>query len=451
MAYNQITFAQAKDRLSRLLNDSGKVFWTDAELGRYIREALRTWNCAAQYYKERGTFNTTNGQAFYDLGPNLTGTGAVLLLDRTTSDVDIINDICDALMEQTPFPLGTWRGTDKFDMPSVLKAIEQARDQFLYATSSVVYNTTQVSVAPPANGRIVLADQNVADVRRVDWKSNTDNRYRQLWREDEWSLLSTRPSWDVTAEEPEAYSIALTHALSLQLAPVPINGGTLDLIVVKNGVDLLGLGSTLEIPTDFSWAIKYGALSILLNEDGQVRDAERTAYCQRRWQEAIAIANGWYGTVMYASLNGTPGQISTLMELDSCNPLWRNTTGTPDTIAMEGWNMIAISPVPNGSYSVTCDVIRNAPIPSLDADFLDLGKEYVDGVIGYAQHLASFKMGGQEFGATETLVKDFYDNAMAYNNELKANGTFIEILEGRARREAEYRPPFVAGAQNGNS
>lgn len=446
MSYSQLTFAQAKDRLSRLLGDSGKVFWTDAELGRYIREALRTWNCASQYYKSKGTFATTNGQAFYDLGSLVTGSGGTLLLGRTVLDTDIISEICDVLIEIPPFPAGTWIGTDKFDMPSILKAIEEARDQFLYATNTIVNITTQSIVSPPSVGRMVLTNENISDIRRIDWFSKTDNKYRQLWREDEFALLSTAVTWDTTADEPYAYSIAVTDNLTIQLAPIPINGGTLEMLTVDNGGDLAGTGTVLQIPTDFSWAIKYGALSILLNEDGQVRDPERVAYCQQRWQEALALAKGVSGTVLYTALNGVSKHIASLMELDSCSPGWRNTTSTPEIVALDSWNIMAISPVPNGVYSVTCDVIRNAPIPTLDADFIDLGKEYIDPVIGYAQHLASFKMGGAEFSVTQQLMQDFYEAAMAYNSELLANADFIKLLEGRARRENEYRPAFVMDA-----
>ena len=70
--------------------------------------------------------------------------------------------------------------------------------------------------------------------------------------------------------------------------------------------------------------------------------------------------------------------------------------------------------------SITVDVVRNAPVPIADGDFVQLGREELDAVLDYAAHLACFKMGGAEFQATMRGLANFRRLALVRNERLAA-------------------------------
>lgn len=438
MPYEQMIFSQARGRVAALLGDPNLVFFSPAEVTRALWEAFRTWNSAAQYWRARGSFVTASDDTFIDLGPKVQS-GSQFYLQRTVQDSDIVASVCDALMEAQPV-FGSWAGTDKFTMSDVLSAIEDAANEFLVRSSCVVHHVTQAETIPPPVGRVVLDDENISDIRRLDWKDTPTEAYRQLWRTDEWALNSTRRLWSTDATDPESYAITSTPQLSVQLAPVPLNGGELDMLVVKNNADLTGLGVVVDVPNDFAWAVKWGALARLLNQDGQVRDPERAAYCQQRFDEAVAIATGSAASVLQLEVNGVPLPVESIFDLDSTRPGWRNAGGQPDQVGLCGLNMLALAPRADGVYAITCDVVTNAPLPT-DIEYVDIGKEFIDPVLNYAQHVLSFKMGGPEFAATGRYLQELYDAAMSYNAKLRANGQFYDVTQARATREKVERPP----------
>ena len=437
MPYEQIIFSQAKSRVAALLGDPNMVFFASDEVARALYEAFRTWNSVAQYWRARGSFNTASDDVFIDMGPVLQS-GSQYYLQRNIQDSDIVSSVCDALMESQPV-FGSWTGTDKFTMSDVLGAIEDATNEFLVRTSCVTHHVTQAATIPPPVGRVVLDDEDISDIRRLDWKDTPAGTYRQLWRTDEWALNATRRFWSTDASDPESFAVTSTPQLSVQLAPVPLNGGELDMLVINNNATLTGLGTVVDIPNDFAWVVKWGALARLLNQDGQVRDPERAAYCQQRFEEGVAIATASAASVLQLEVNGVPVQVESVFDLDSTRPGWRNSSGQPDQVGLCGLNMLALAPRSNGVYSIVADVVTNAPLPT-DLEYVDLGKEFMDTVTNYAQHVLSFKMGGPEFQATDRYRKELYDAALAYNAKLRANGQFYDVTQARATREKVERP-----------
>ena len=211
MPYEQILFSQARGRVASLLGDPGMVFYAPAEITRALYEAFRTWNSAAQYWRARGSFNTAADDTFVDLGP-VVQSGTQFYLQRTLQDSDIVASVCDALMEAQPV-FGSWAGTDKFTMSDVLSAIEDATNEFLVRSSCITHHVTQTETIPPPVGRVVLDDEDISDIRRLDWKDTPTDTYRQLWRADEWSLNATRRLWSTDASDPESFAITSTPSL----------------------------------------------------------------------------------------------------------------------------------------------------------------------------------------------------------------------------------------------
>lgn len=433
MAYAWITFAAAKMQLAGLLGDSGNVFWTDTELGLYIQEALRTWGALTLYWKERGAYTGVAGTAFFDLPTELPN-----LLGYTVTDRDTVTLIQYHLLE-TPTDGSVWSGTDQFTLTDVTNALNRRRDQFLVETGTVLSRFTSVIIVP-VTGRVSL-DDDVMDVMRMAWIDGPTGDYSQLYREDEWSISTANQTWFQNPATPATYSVSVTPPLSLQLSPPPIAGGTLDIVATRAGTTLnpAAANTVLGVPDDFAWVIKWGALADLLGQDGQGTDPLRTAYCEQRWQEGISAAK-LYTSVMQTQVNDVTVYTDSLFALDTARPGWQNDQDTPDMAVMAGLNLQAFSPVPDVNAGISVDVVRRAPVPTADGDFLQVGREELEAILGYAQHLASFKMQGEDFVETSVHYQRMMRLAALKNDRLRANARQFQALTDRTKIEERERP-----------
>lgn len=432
MAYANVTFAQAKAQLALMLGDPTNVFWTDAELGVYITEALRTWGAASMYWKERGTFATVASTPFYALQTQLP-----TQLGYTVTDQNIVAAIQYQLLE--PSTGNSWPGTDQFTLATVTNAIQRRRNQFLVETGAVLTHGTQI-IAPLALGRFAL-DDTVIDVRRAAFQAVLSTDWTTLWRADEWAIgANFAMTWVQNPGTPAVYSVSVTPPVTIQIAPAPTAAGTLDLLTVEVGAALdPTAGVVLGIPDDFSWVVKWGALADLLGADGQARDPQRAEYCQKRWEDGIALAR-IYTSIMQLQVNDVAVYTCSLQELDAGNPTWQQTEGSPTVGALAGLNMLALSDVPDGVYGISADVVRKAPVPAADGDFLQVGQEELDAILRYAEHVAAFKMAGDEFLGTIPQYEGLMKAAMVSNERLRANARNFNVLTDRAKVEESRRP-----------
>lgn len=424
-----MTLGDLNSALLTRLGDAD-AFWPSAERVLYLQEALRTWNATAQFYRDRSVFQTVAGTAFYDLSTKLPA-----LLGRTITDTAIVELIEYHLIEP-PTP-AAWTGTDQFTLAAVTGAVERRRDQFLLETGIVLTHPAP-TVSAPGTGRVAL-DGQVIDVRRAAWKSATGT-YTHLWRDDEHNLNAYARGWSVNPDTPAVYSMIATPPWRMQIAPVPADVGELDLLTVQIGATLNpAAGVLLGVPDDFAWVVKWGALADLLGEDGPARDTARAAYCETRWREGISLARLAAG-VIQAEINGSPVFPCSVNDLDAGYPGWQTSSGAPDVVAAAGLNIIALADVPDGVYSVTLDVVRNAPIPAVDGDTVTIGREEMDVIVDYAQHLACFKMGGAEFEATVPCYERLLRLAAVHNDRLRAQAQNFGPLSKLALRQGKQEP-----------
>jgi len=440
MAYSYLNFAQAKTQLSEMLGDTGEVYYQDAEIGIYIQESLRTWGAASMYWRERGVFNTSANQPFYLLQNEFPA-----LLAYTVTDTQLMTEIQYQLLE--PATGTSWTGSDQFSFDQITNAMQRRRNQFMVETGAVLNHPTS-GIAPLPFGRFPL-DDTVIDVRRAAFQPVGGADWVTLWRQDEWSMgANTAMTWPQTPATPQAYSIAASPPVTLQLEPPPNINGTLDMVTVEDPGDLdpsSPNGTLLFIPDDFVWVVKFGVLADLLGADGQARDQDRAQYCLQRWQEGIQLAN-IYTSIIQLQLNDVPLYVCSLQELDSGSYNWRNTTGTPTVGALAGLNLLVLAGdgssggIPDGVYGVSADVVRSAPVPVADSDLIQVGREELDSILRYAEHLAAWKMAGTEFMATMPHYQGFMRGAMLYNNRLRANARNFNVLKDRATLEDSRRP-----------
>jgi len=440
MPYSFITWSQLKQQLAGRLSITltATSYWADTELGLILAEALRTYGSITQFWKERGVFNTVSGTAFYDLTVQLPS-----LLGMTITDRDMILQLQYALMEnQAISSQSSWLGTEQFTLDDLTQALQRRRNQLLVETGIMLTNS-QPAVPPSPIGRVPLSE-NVIDVRWASWVGLSDAGaavYRQLQRSDEFGLNAFSRGWALNAGRPTQYSVAITPPVSLQLAPPPNDVGSLDMLSVNAGANFNPSVSAtlLGIPDDLSWVLKWGALADLFGRAGMSQDLLRAQYCEMRWRQGVEIAR-MQSPLMNAQIQGVDVQISSLEDFERFDQTyWRNTSDQPTKVGVCGYNMIALSKVPNGIYSVTGDIARKAPIPVVDGP-VQMSQEELDVILDYAEHVAVSKQGGSTLTDSMPLMNNFYRMASIRNQRMRANAAFFEALGDRAIRPKEQHP-----------
>jgi hypothetical protein len=188
--------------------------------------------------------------------------------------------------------------------------------------------------------------------------------------------------------------------------------------------------------------VKFGALADLLGGDGPAADPARAAYCEKRWQEGLMLAK-MAQSVMFLWVNDTPAYSESLDSVDSNRILWQNYSGIPFMGAMAGLNLLAMVDPPGGQFGVTIDCVQNAIVPVNPGDYIQVGREELAAILGYAQHLAQFKCGGAEFQNSFKWHERIMSLAGTYNSKLKAQTQ--PALTDRASTEKRRRPVILQG------
>lgn len=483
--YRSVTQGQAISMLADRLEDKGNVFWSEDELWLYIAEALRTWQAYTSWYKTPVQLNPnaflsqSTGAVWYDLS-EIYGMGYTVTYGQ--------------MADMISYHLLEFPATSQFPYDVVQYAVQQRLNRFKADSGIVVdYMLQSVGLHEPVNwdvgmkwddippvrwadspgGRATLVD-GLVDIRRV---AHIDDLgvIRTLWRANEWDMNSFAYNWMTTPGPPKVYSTAATAPLLMQLAP-PVQDGVLEILAITQGVQLTTRDVLLEIPDDFCWGVKWGALADLLSADGEAKDVARAQYCQARYQECVELAKS-FPSIVNARSNKRTVWVGSVNELDSFASGWQNNPVTT-AIGMAGRNLIAVSsvfgkidfdivpnyPLPQMPESPTIQppstvwggavwnsgfkwdtgkqwghvapvVLPPTPIPPLPQTYyLNVPPDVMHAVLGYAQHLASWKMGGDEFFATEQQRADFVALAAMWNSRLRQLNFFNESMRAPASK-----------------
>jgi len=441
MPYSEITYAALRAQLADRQEDTSNIYWSDAENGLYLQEALRTWQSLTHCWRDRMTFQATQNFEWYDLTQQ-EGT----LIPYTQTDSDLISVMLYHLLEPQLNGSGQYVGTDMFTLADFTAAMQRRRDQFLLETGMITGRSVINLPGPPVN-RVSLVDT-IIDVRRVAFVSPS-GFYTTLWKTDEWRASAFKALWEASPQNPPSnYSTAGVPPITLKIIPPPSGSGAAEIITVSIGAPLNpSAGVLLGIPDDFVWVLKFGAMADLLNREGQSKDVQRAQYCQSRWEEGVEIARVTT-SVINAYLNEVATFPTSIHSLSTYRPGWQNQTGAPDTVASMSWNLIALSNVPdgNGPYSVSLEVAENAPVPEADGDEVQVSSEDMDAIIDYAQHLAAFKQGGKEFMDTVPLYQNFIRLATVRNERLKGAIPFYDRLSSSSTEQEKQAPRRIETA-----
>lgn len=441
MAYAYITFAQAKAQLAQRLDDSGSTFFVDAELGFAIVQALRMWNVFTGHYRHREIFPTVANEPFYQLGSTLTY--------RTSSirDRAVVSEMEYHLMEAQG--LSAWAGTDQFTLTQLVDALQNRRNQFLADTACVLTERSYDVVG----GEATLAED-VIGVRRAVFR-RFDGRYYSLRPTDE--HVSMTPQYLPNSGIPTSFSVAASPQQTVRLFPPPEDdSSTIEILAVVAGASLdttasNNTGTLLNIPDDYVWAVKYGALADLFNSYGGL-DSTRAEECEQLYRLGVLLATSM-PVVLTAKINGVRVTPASLAYTDMRNNGWEGgDTGTPTTISIAGPELIALTRIPDSAITqIELDYVRTANVPTAAGDFIDVGKEHLDAVLGMAHHILTLKVGGSEHAATAPLSQQFIEQAQNYTYRRSALATALQAMLGRSTQQMNAAPwkhePMTAGEE----
>lgn len=394
----------------------------------YIVEAIRMFNSLTGLHRATDNFNTSSGIAFYDL-PTLLTTN---VLARTVTDQDTIALMQYQLMEKK-YPTA---GTDMWVLDQFTKALQRRRNQFIYDTG---IGLVQRSVNVAATDLFDLPDT-VMGIRRAVWKDASTGNYYSLWPSDE--SMSTR--YALQPAIPSNYSIATTPELQGRLAPQPLADGTIEMLTLESGADLNPATPViLGIPNDLAWGPRMGAMADLLRQDGPARDSDRADICEELYGLAVQ-AGRVLPVVLNVFINGKQITPTTLARLDGLRSGWQGQNlDTPDQIGIASPALIAACPLPDGSHSITVDVVRNAIIPTVDGSFLQVPREDLDAILAWAEFLACFKSQGTSLENAKLGSRRLLDRAAQYNERRNLQANFIaQIFNYSSDERGADRPLF---------
>ena len=464
MTYSYITLAQARAAIAQRLGDLTQTFWIADELNRYIVEALRTWNAFTNTWISDFAFNPPTpaqssgigfGQGGYSSGGfGGTGFSAAVWSNlgvvsgsprlRTVVDTDLYTLLEYHLLEP-PVGGNPWQGTAQFQLSDLVQALQRRRDEILQITACTVNQLVPVNASPNVR-RTVLPDT-VLEIRRARFVPAvaTFTPPVTLFREDPAAFQYFAPHFAQAPQLPTSYSIIDQPPLTLDANYAPAFPGQYDLIAISSGPVFAPPASTLVgMPDDWSWVAKWGALADLLSRDSEAADPLRAAYAIDRYQKGVLAMTKMPWIMLAGFVNQIPTGITSVAEMDMYAKEWEINPNAPNAIVEAGADLIAASPTSTGN-GINVTVVQNAPVPVLDGDFIQASRDVLDVVLDYAQHLAQFKMGGEEFQESEPLLQNFILAASETNARFAELGIFTDVMASQGKRQEEISPRFKGG------
>jgi hypothetical protein len=457
-AYSWVTFGQTKTDLAARLQDPNMVYWVDDELGRYIIEALRTWNSLVNVWWTDFDLSgiLENGTIWYGLDAIPTYPRV-----RTVTDQELEILMAYHLIEPFGFGFGGFgynfgfnfgigfsNGTGMWSINDFSQALQRRRDEIIQLTAA---NIVEITLPGLPNVREYSLPDTVLSPLRSRWIPSSGSP-NVLWRNDDLAeqyfaagYLQRDPGTGQSpATGPKQYGVISGPPQGFTVDYPPLLPGTFDLLVNLSGPVLSPPNATvLGLPNDMCWIAKWGALSDLLGMESEVTDPFRADYCLQRYRDGITLMQAckWLGL---ATINGVAVETASVSEMDDYSVNWDSNSNAPVCVVTAGMDFLAVCPVPGATTpGATIRVVGNAPVPVFDTDFVQVSRDTYDVILDYAQHLADFKMAGSDFGQSKELAKNFFLRALSENSRLKQLGLFRDLLLTEGARQEEKDPRFV--------
>jgi hypothetical protein len=498
--YAYLTFGGLKAELLSRLQDPNAQFTSDTEAGTYLIEGLRALNALTSIWNDDYELDFNSGDTWKSL--NVPGSPR----ERTVTDTDLETQMEAMLLE--PMSGGVWTGTDQFNIDSLSAALQYRRDELLLESAANTVNLLQPSpllttrtflpdstlgvsrvrwlpvdttpiydstptpdqlaaltatadslqailAAGPTSDATLKAQlatitQNIGSVE-LELRTGTVPAAVAmpyvLGREDVNTANSFGPLLNIEPGAPDSWMVTANAPLAFDVSCPPNQPGTWDMLISFAGVALEPPASTVVgLPDDWTWVCLYGALADVLANSPEGRDSGRAKYCLQRYEQGkkAMLKLPW---MLEASVASIPVDTPSYKEIDSWLQDWEdiNPAGDPQ-IVVGGIDLVALAPFVTGpTVAAVLTVIGNAPIPVLDTDLVQLSRDGVDALLNYAQHVASFKMGGRDFALTMPLYQQFEEYCRTKNSQYSALGIFRPELLLEGNRVEAIDPRFEVG------
>lgn len=174
-----------------------------------------------------------------------------------------------------------------------------------------------------------------------------------------------------------------------------------------------------------------------------------TGYWRRRNTQAT-VANQYEYTLAASMLyrtritfNNLPLSPSSRTDFNNARYTWRSETTTsggdvptrPMVWMPLSLTIITIWPADAaGGNTLTIDGVSATPVLVEDGDTVDLNESLLTTLLGYAQHVLTFKKGGPAFEATQGFFRTFLQEAAEENDQLKTSNVYRRVM-GLDRRD----------------
>jgi hypothetical protein len=472
LPYTYVNFGALKAALLQRLQDTyvgytsstGSGFVSPTEAGEYIKEALHVLNAQAAIWNQDYVINFDLGSSWFSL--DTPGSPR----RRTLTDTELYNLIEYHLLE--PATGGTWTGTAQYNITGISQALDFRRNELMQISGANTFNVTSIA-SPTSTNRTQLPDT-ALDLRRVRWVPNplsppayTIPPYA-LFREDTPAFDAYGVQDILDVDNPDSYSVTANHPLEFDVNTIPPVPGQWDLLVISSAVNPLSppASTSMELPNDWCWVPKWGALADLMSNSPEGADRMRAKYAIQRYERGkkAMLALPW---LVRASAARVPTDTPSVEEADAYVVDWEeNWPGDNPQLVVGALDLVAMAPfADSGGYgaggyggggyggggyggwtalpiSFVVTVVANAPIPTLDADNIQLARDGVDAVLAYAQHIAMFKLGGAEFAQTMPLFEQFEKYCEQENRRYAALGITRKLMIHYGSRDQDIDPRF---------
>lgn len=435
MPYSYLTFGALKAELLSRLQDPTAQNVSNAEAGSYIVEGLRVLNSQVAIWNVDYEFAFNSGDTWKSL--NVPGSPR----QRTVTDTQIYSQMEAMLME--PVSGSVWTGTDQFNIGILSAALQYRRDELLLQSAA---NTVNLLLPSPLLSTRTFLSDSTLDLFRVRWiQADSSLSPYVLGREDVNTANAFGPLLGIEPGEPDSWMITANSPLAFDVSCPPNQPGTWDTLTSFAGAAFVPPQSVpVGLPDDWTWVALYGALADVLANSPEGRDSARAKYCLSRYEQGrkAMLRLPWLLEAVIASV---PVDTPSYKEIDSWQQNWEQVEPVGDPqIVVGGVDLVALAPfvVDSGAtVSSVLTVVGNAPIPVIDSDEVQLSRDGVDALLNYAQHVASFKLGGKDFAMTMPLYEQFEAYCRQKNAQYAMLGIFRPqlILEGNRRDEDDPR------------
>lgn len=412
-----ISINRFNNLVAEKLGDSDKVYWTNEEITRIVKESLLTFGAISGYWKRKILIETKNNQSFYDLLIQADVKTGFEHIQVSQTYQDIIDWLDDNLIGYISV----------ISLEEIISLITNAINIFQSETSLVLARTRfNIEIGQP-----VEIDDSILDIVRAYYIDSAGNYHvLQLSYEDRISLVNKNLILD--NNRPRFYSWNNTSASFVDIFPRPNENGYLELVHVIGKAGEIDAISSCLIPNNLVPYIRFKVLTDIFGKDGVFKDPFREAYCNKRWQEGLLIGKN-YSAIINKKLDGINKTASSLLDFDLLRYGWLNTSETSikrvNSIALGGYNVLAINVKPNNVHSILLEVIANAPIEDVEED-LDLQLEYIPIILDYCIHIASIKDGIAAIQSNQIYLENFIKVAVSHNAYLqRMNISYLDLLQ----------------------